>query len=230
MIATEECIGVKSSKKFLFYILALPTGAYFKEAGIGAKPVDVLVSESVVRAFPGGTGNVKSGANYAVTLEITKVAFERGCSQVLFLNASNRNAVEEMGGMNVFFVRGQELLTPPLSGTILPGVVRQSILELAGSLGLSATETPVLMDEVRRDISRGLITEAFACGTAACVAAIAHFHFENGDLIKVGDGGVGPTATRIYDFLQGMYRGTVPDGFGWTRNVCKLEATVPVQG
>jgi len=228
MIATDPFLGIRSSKSFLFYILALPTGAYFKEAGMGTKPVDVFVSESVVRAFAGGTGDVKTGANYAVTLQITTTARDHGCSQVLFLDAVNRHAVEEMGGMNIFFLREGRLVTPPLSGTILAGVVRQSILEMASDLGLDALEAPITIEDILAGVADGSITEAFACGTAACVAPIGHLRFENGTTVTLGDGGVGPISARLYDALQGIYYGRIRERFGWIQAVCQLESTLPV--
>jgi branched-chain amino acid aminotransferase len=224
MIASDACIGIRSSTRFIFYILALPTGAYFKEAGMGTRPIDVLVSHSVVRAFYGGTGDIKTGANYAVTLQITSTAREHGCSQVLFLDAVNRNAIEEMGGMNVFFVRDGRLITPPLSGTILAGVVRQSILDMAGDVGLEAVEAPVLLSEILPAIADGSVTEAFACGTAACIAPIGRLRFEDRSSVTLGHGEVGSVAARLYDALQAIYYGRAPDPYGWTKPVCRIDA------
>jgi branched-chain amino acid aminotransferase len=141
MFGTEPCLGVRSSSTYAFFILALPTGSYFKETSNGAGAISVLVSQSSVRAAPGGTGAAKTSGNYAATLKITSQAKRMGCAQVLFLSAIDRSGIEEMGGMNIFFVKNGQLFTPPLSDTILRGILRDSIITVAHDLGITVKET-----------------------------------------------------------------------------------------
>ena len=226
MIGVEPCIGVRSSDEFIFYILTLPAGSYFKETASGAGSVDVLVSESTCRACPGGTGNVKTGGNYAASISIISRAKHLGCSQVLFLDAVGRTNVEEMGGMNIFFVRGEELITPPLSDTILPGITRDSILHLATDLNISAKEVLIDIRDVVADIQTGKITEAIACGTAASVTGIRTLHFEDGRVISIGNDSPGPITNMLHERLNGIQYGRFSDERGWMTEVCQIEATI----
>ncbi|HYK02825.1 MAG TPA: branched-chain amino acid aminotransferase [Thermoanaerobaculia bacterium] len=216
MIGTEACLGVRSSSEFLFYILTLPSGAYFKEMVAGTGTMRVFVEQATSRAAPGGTGGVKAAANYAVTLKSITDAKERGCSQVLYLDAARRQRVEELGGMNVFFVRDGQLITPTLNGTILPGVTRDSLLELGPTLGIPAREEDIDIDEVADGVQSGSITEAIACGTAATVVGISELVFGDGRVLQVGGGKLGPVTKRLFDEIQGIQFGTSPDRFGWT--------------
>jgi branched-chain amino acid aminotransferase len=219
MIASEPCLSVASSKEYLFYILVLPTGSYFKETASGAGSVKVMISDSCVRAVPGGTGAAKAAGNYAATLRITSVAKSKGCSQVLFLNAVDRKSVEEMGGMNVFFVRDGGLVTPPLTDTILRGTIRDSIIACARDLGLPVEETRIDIDAVLHDITRGSITEAIACGTAAALTGISAFVRESGDTVAFTSAVPGPVTTRLFEHLQGIQYGRRPDTHGWLQVV-----------
>jgi branched-chain amino acid aminotransferase len=223
MIGTEPCLGVRSSSEFLFYVLTLPSGTYFKNMPEGTGTVRVFVEQATSRAASGGTGGVKAAANYAVTLKSISDAKERGCSQVLYLDAEHRKRVEELGGMNVFFVRDGELITPTLNGTILPGVTRNSMLELGPVLGIPASETDIQIEEVIKGVESGSITEAIACGTAATVVGINELVFADGRELRVGDGGLGPVTKRLFDEIQGIQFGTLPDRFGWTSVVEELE-------
>jgi branched-chain amino acid aminotransferase len=217
LVATEPCLGVRAANEFLFYTMVLPTGAYFpKTSGLGA--VRVYVTASVGRAAQGGTGNVKAAANYAGTLAVTSKAKDKGCSQVLFLDAATHQRVEEMGGMNVFFVMDGKLVTPRLTDTILPGVTRDSILKLAPTLGFTVEERDILFDELCDRIKDGKVTEAFACGTAAVVAGIESLQLENGEEIKLASA-PGPVATRLYDTLTGIQYGRIADPFDWVVKV-----------
>jgi branched-chain amino acid aminotransferase len=216
MIGTEACLGVRSSSEFLFYILTLPSGAYFKEMVGGTGTVRVFVEQATSRAAPGGTGGVKAAANYAVTLKSITDAKERGCSQVLYLDATRRQRVEELGGMNVFFVRDGQLITPTLNGTILPGVTRASLLELGPTLGIPAREEDIDIDEVVEGVKSGSITEAIACGTAATVVGISELVFGDGQALKIGGGTLGSVTKRLFDEIQAIQFGTSPDRFGWT--------------
>jgi branched-chain amino acid aminotransferase len=223
MIGIEAGLGVHSSDEFIFFILCLPSGAYFREVTDGAGAVNVLVSESVGRACLGGTGSVKTGGNYAATLTIISEAKRKGCAQVLFLNAADKMHVEEMGGMNVFFVRDGGLITPPLRDTILAGVVRDTILRLAPDVGLVAQETPIGIAEVVHGIESGRITEAFACGTAASITGISSFQFEDGRVLRIGETSPGPVSNKLYRQIRSIQYGEAPDRYGWLRRVCAVE-------
>jgi len=216
MIATEPCIGVRSAEQFLFFVLAMPSGAYFPQTSgqSGAGAVRVLISSSVGRAARGGTGNVKATANYAVTLKVIAEGKAKGCSQVLFLDAAGQGRIEEMGGMNVFFVSGRKLMTPRLNDTILPGITRDSIIKLAPSLGLEVQESDLSLATILDQIKKGVVTEAFACGTAAVVVGIKNFLCETGEEITLA-AAPGSVTNTIYDELTGIQRGIRPDPFGW---------------
>jgi len=226
MIGSNPSIGVKAASECVFFILTLPAGSYFKEARSGPGAVNVLVTETVARACPGGTGSVKAGGNYAVTLQVTREAVRRGCSQVLFLDPLKHQLIEEMGGMNVFFVRNGELVTPPLSDTILEGITRNTILHLAADLGISASERALDIEQVVAEINDGAISEAMACGTAAAVTGIGAFHFESGPVVRIGEGQPGPVTSQLYERLVGIQYGDYPDEHGWVQEVCRLDATV----
>lgn len=214
MIATEPCLGVRAANEFLFYTLILPSGSYF--SGLtGTGSIKVFVSSDVGRAARGGTGNVKAAANYAVTLKIIAEGKDKGCSQVLFLDARGQRRVEEMGGMNVFFVSGKKLITPKLNNTILPGVTRDSILKLAPTLGYEVEETDINFDDLTQKIKKGEITEAFACGTAAVIVGIESFLLESGEKIVMPVAAPGPLTSKLYDQLTGIQYGKYPDPFGW---------------
>ena len=219
MIGSEAGLGVRSSTEFIFYIITLPSGTYFKGMEPGTGTVRVWVAESTSRAAPGGTGGVKAAANYAVTLKTITDAKAKGCGQVLFLDAVRRHRVEELGGMNIFFVRNGELITPKLSGTILPGVTRDSLIALARDLGIPTTETDIDIYEVADQIHSGVVTEAFAAGTAATVVGIRELLFESGTSVEIGDGTVGQITKRLFDEITGIQFGTVRDRFGWTSDV-----------
>jgi branched-chain amino acid aminotransferase len=219
MIGTEASLGVRAATEFLFYIITLPSGAYFKEMREGTAAVRVFVEESTSRAAPGGTGAIKAAANYAVTLKSIRDAKAKGCSQVLFLDAERRKRVEELGGMNVFFVRNGELITPQLNGTILPGVTRDSLLTLGPDLGIPATEIDIDIDQVVAEAQSGVISEALACGTAATIVGISELLFADDRLVPMGNGKAGPVTTRLFDEIQGIQFGRIPDRFGWTHDV-----------
>ena len=224
VIGVEPSLGVKSASRFVFYILTLPSGPYFKGAGIGPGAIDVLVSTSVVRACPGGTGGVKTGGNYAGTLKITEAAKRLGCSQVMFLDAVEHRYIEEMGGMNVMVVHNGRLRTPPLADTILAGITRDSLLVLARELGLETSEAPIAFDEIVAGVKDGSVTEVMACGTAAVVIGIKRLCLEDGSSIQLGPC-PGRVTTRLYDTLTGVQFGRLPDRHGWVRRVGLPEAS-----
>jgi branched-chain amino acid aminotransferase len=215
MIATEASLGVKVSSSYLFYIIVGPVGPYFPT---GFKPVKIHVTRDFVRAAPGGIGFAKTAGNYAASLLPGKIAAEKGCSQVLYLDAKEHKYIEELGGMNVFCRFGKTLATSPLTGSILPGVTRRSILEMAPDLGYEVEERPISIDEIKQKAGSGELDEMFAVGTAAVVTAIGSLLYQDEDIV-IGDGGVGSTATELYDALTGIQFGKSEDRYGWTRVV-----------
>lgn len=220
LIGTEPCIGVQASHEYLFFVLALPSGAYFKETTaneIGS--VTVYVAETTSRAGHGGTGDVKASANYAISLKTIEQGKKLGCSQVLFLDSSGNRQVEELGGMNVFFVEGNTLRTPNLHGTTLPGITRDSVIQVARDLGMQVLETPVNIDEAAAEVQAGKITEVFACGTAAVVCGIKELFFESGRHLPIGNGKAGEVTSKLNTTLQGIQFGRLEDRHGWTHIV-----------
>ncbi|QUD88352.1 branched-chain amino acid aminotransferase [Phenylobacterium montanum] len=212
MFATEVGLGVRPSSEYLYCVTASPVGAYFKG---GASAVTIWVSETYTRAAPGGTGDAKCGGNYAASLAAQAEAIREGCEQVVFLDAVERRWVEELGGMNVFFVFDDgSLQTPPLGGTILPGVTRDSLITLARDLGLTVREEPYAIDQWRADAASGRLTEAFACGTAAVVSPIGQVKGREHSF-TIGDGGAGPVASRLKAALLDIQNGRAPDKRGW---------------
>jgi branched-chain amino acid aminotransferase len=219
MVATEPCLGVRSSREYAFFILGLPTGSYFPDTPVGAGSIRVLVSESSFRAAPGGTGSAKAAGNYAATLRITTAAKKMGCGQVLFLNATDRRSVEEMGGMNIFFVRDGALLTPPLSDTILRGIMRDTILTCASRLGIRVHERPLDIRDILAGIRDGSVTEAIASGTAAALTGINAFVLESGEQVRFPSEAPGPITTRLYNHIRSIQNGQSEDPHGWLHYV-----------
>lgn len=213
-VATEALMGVRPAREYLFAVLATPVGAYYES---GFKPVRILVSDELVRAARGGTGEAKAAGNYAASLLAGQRAAEADCAQVLWLDAAERRYVEEIGAMNIMFVIDDVLVTPPLGGSILPGVTRDSILQLAKDQGMKVEERPVEIDTILADIEAGRCTESFGCGTAAVVTAI-------GTLVKGGKAyelpnPLGPVAKRMFDTLTGIQWGRGEDPHGWSHKV-----------
>jgi branched-chain amino acid aminotransferase len=220
LMGIEPCIGVRASNEFLFFVLALPSGAYFKETGASdVGSVTVYVAESTSRAAHGGTGDVKASANYAISLKTIEEGKKLGCSQVLFLDSSGNRQVEELGGMNVFFVEKNRLLTPNLHGTTLPGITRDSVIQVARDLGIEVSETPVNIDDAAAKIQSGEMSEVFACGTAAVVIGIKELRFESGRHLMIGDGTAGAVTRKLNTTLQGIQFGRVEDRHKWMQIV-----------
>lgn len=216
MFATETFLGVRASSEYLFCVIASPVGPYFKA---GKTAVTVWVSDRYTRAALGGTGAAKCGGNYAAGLSAQTEASANGCDQVVFLDAAEHKWIEELGGMNVFFVMDDgSLRTPPLSGTILPGITRASIIELAKREGIVVSEEPYAFETWQADAISGRVREAFACGTAAVVTAIGAVRHAAGEF-TIGDGGEGPVTQRIRATLTGIQRGKIADSFGWIHHV-----------
>lgn len=221
MLATEVGLGVRPSSEYLFAVIASPAGAYFRG---GAAPVNLWVCTDHVRAAPGGTGAAKCAGNYASSLVAQAEAEKHGCDQVLWLDATEHRFVEEMGGMNVFFVRrvgaAVTLFTPALdSGTILPGVTRASILELARHAGYQVEERRVALTELLEGIEVGTVSEAFACGTAATIVPIGTFTSSAGSW-KIEPPGSNSVAATLRKQLLDIQFGRVADRWGWRHRVC----------
>lgn len=224
VIGVDASLGVKSASEFIFYVLTLPSGPYFKGTGEGPGAIDVLVSTSVVRAGHGGTGAAKTGGNYAGTLQITEEAKKVGCSQVLFLDAVDHRFIEELGGMNFMCVQHGRLRTPPLTDTILDGVTRASLLVLAKDLGIEASEAPIAIDEIVAGVRDGSITDLMACGTAAVVIGIKSLTFEDGTKVQVGGSCPGRVTTELYEALTAVQYGRSADRHGWVKKVVTADA------
>ena len=211
LIATEAVLGVKPAEQCRFFIILSPVGAYY---GTGFKPVRILVEDRFVRAVPGGTGEAKTGGNYAASLVAAREAGQRGFDQVLWLDGVEHRFVEEVGAMNIFFVMDNRLVTPALSGSFLAGITRDSLLRLAPALGLEAEERPMAIEELASGIKNGRVREVFGSGTAAVVSPVSALCYRD-ELLTVGDGGVGCITQRLYDTLTGIQYGRLPDRFGW---------------
>jgi branched-chain amino acid aminotransferase len=216
MIASEVFLGVKPSAEYLYLVIASPVGAYFK----GDTPtISLWVSQEYTRAAPGGTGAAKCGGNYATSLVAQAQAIKMGYDQVVYLDAAERRWVEELGGMNLFFVFDDgSLQTPPLSGTILPGITRDALLTLARDEGLTVREEPYAIDQWRADAVSGRLTESFACGTAAVVTPVGSVASRDGKF-TIGAGGPGQTTQRLRERLVSIQRGTAADPYGWVQRI-----------
>jgi branched-chain amino acid aminotransferase len=218
MFASETFLGVRPARHVTYMVIASPAGAYFAK---GLKPVSILVSEHYIRAAAGGMGAAKTGGNYASSLAPQQEAIERGFDQVVFLDAVEHTYVEELGGMNLYFVHDDgTIVTPELTGTILEGVTRSSILQLAGTLGHKVEERRFTLDEWRDGVTSGRITEVFACGTAAVVTPIGRLAWGDGEVDSSVDGDAGPVTRAIRQALVDIQYGRADDTFGWLHRVC----------
>jgi branched-chain amino acid aminotransferase len=216
MFASEVFLGVKPSSEYLYAVIASSVGPYFRG---GVKPVSVWVSHEYSRAARGGTGAAKCGGNYAAALVAHAEAAENGCDQPVFLDAAEGRWVEELGGMNVCFVFDDgTLVTPPLAGTILPGITRDSVLVLARRAGLEVCEQPYSFQQWRQDAASGRLVEAFACGTAAVITPIGRVRSTQGDF-DIAGGQTGEFTARLRGELVDIQRGRAPDPYGWVRRV-----------
>ncbi|HEY5855705.1 MAG TPA: branched-chain amino acid aminotransferase [Aldersonia sp.] len=215
MFATEVGLGVRPSSAYTFLLIASPAGAYFPG---GVKPVSVWLSTEYVRAAPGGTGDAKFAGNYAASLVAQAQAASQGCDQVVWLDAIEHRYVEEMGGMNLYFVFGKgsqaRLVTPALTGSLLPGITRDSLLTLAADAGIPVEERKIGTDEWQKKAESGEISEVFACGTAAVITPVGRVKFADGEF-TVADGGPGAVTMALRDTLTGIQRGTFADTHGW---------------
>ncbi len=211
MIAMDVGLGVHASRKYLFYIILSPVGAYYKE---GLKPVSIYVEDEYVRAVRGGVGFTKCAGNYAASILAGDVAEKKGYSQVLWLDGVHQQYVEEVGSMNMMFAYGTKVVTPRLNGSILPGITRDSVLKLAKKLGYETEEALLDINEIFADAKSGKMTEAFGTGTAAVISPVGTLALKD-EKVTLGDGGIGPVAQKLYDTLTGIQYGKLEDPFGW---------------
>ncbi|HEY0640093.1 MAG TPA: branched-chain amino acid aminotransferase [Pseudonocardiaceae bacterium] len=211
MISTEASLGVRPANRYLYSLIASPSGPFFRT---GVKPVRVWLSTEYVRAAPGGTGAAKCAGNYAASLAAQAQASQMGCDQVVWLDATEHRWIEEMGGMNLFFVMGDHIVTPELTGALLPGITRDSLLTLARELGYTAEERRISTEEWQRKAESGEITETFACGTAAIITPVGSARFDGGEF-TIADGNAGEVSMRLRNALTAIQRGAVPDPHGW---------------
>ncbi|WP_371545576.1 branched-chain amino acid aminotransferase [Streptomyces sp. NBC_00554] len=211
MIATEVGLGVKPANEYLFLVIASPAGAYFPG---GVQPVSIWLSEDHVRAVPGGMGDAKTGGNYAASLLPQAEAAAKGCAQVAYLDAVEHKWVEELGGMNLYFVYGNKIVTPALTGSLLAGVTRDSLLTVARDLGYESEEGRISIDQWQRDSENGTLTEVFACGTAAVITPVGTVKRTSGEWQQSG-GEPGEVTLRLREALLDIQRGVSEDKHGW---------------
>ncbi|WP_143595267.1 branched-chain amino acid aminotransferase, partial [Terribacillus saccharophilus] len=215
IISTEPFLGVAASISYKFIIILSPVGAYYKE---GINPVSIAVENDYVRAVKGGTGDAKTGGNYAASLKAQEVAAASGFSQVLWLDGVEKKYIEEVGSMNVFFKIDGEIVTPQLNGSILQGVTRDSVLHLLKHWGYPVTERRVSIAEVVQAQKEGKLEEAFGTGTAAVISPVGKLFYE-GETYEINNGVTGEVAKRVYETIVGIQKGEVEDTFGWTIEV-----------
>lgn len=212
MIATEPMLGVRPADQYLCYIILCPVGAYYKG---GLAPVKIWISDHYVRAAHGGTGEVKTGGNYAASLYAAREAAAKGYDQVLWLDAREKRYVEEVGSMNMCFVFDGKLVTSPLHGTILDGITRRSVLTLARDMGVEVEERAVTVDEIFAAAENGHLNEAFGTGTAVVISPVGQFTYRD-RTVALGDGkSTGVLTQKLYDALTGIQYGRRPDSYGW---------------
>ncbi|WP_305044473.1 branched-chain amino acid aminotransferase [Geoalkalibacter sp.] len=215
MIATDPYLGVRPSDTYLCYVILSPVAAYYKG---GFSPVKIWIADEFVRSAPGGTGEAKTGGNYAASLRASMEAAKLGFDQVLWLDAVHRKYVEEVGSMNICFYLDGKVVTSPLKGTILDGITRRSVLTLIRDLGIEVEERALSVDEILEGAASGRLREAFGTGTAAVVSPVGQFTYR-GRNVQVGDGQVGELTLKLYDTLTGIQYGRLPDTHGWIETV-----------
>jgi branched-chain amino acid aminotransferase len=211
IFATDNFLGVKVSESYRFIIITSPVGAYYKE---GMNPVKLTTPGEYIRAARGGLGAAKTPANYAATLLPGEVAKKRGFTQVLWLDGVEGKYIEEVGTMNIFFYIGGELITPPLEGTILPGVTRDSVIQLAKEWNIKVRERKISIDEVFKTTKNGRLKEIFGSGTAAVISPVGEIHHGEGHIV-INDGKIGSLAQKLYDEITGIQYGEKEDRYGW---------------
>ena len=215
IIATDPFLGVRASFTYRFFIILSPVGAYYAE---GFNPVKIMVTKEHVRAVRGGVGDTKTLGNYAASLLAGDKAHKAGYTQVLWLDGVEQKYVEEVGAMNIFFVIGDELITPMLSGSILPGITRDSVLELGRSWGMTVSERKISIDDVMAAHASGQLKEIFGSGTAAVISPVGELKYED-TVITIGDGRVGPLAHKFFQSIQDIQYGVAEGPQGWVEPV-----------
>jgi len=215
IIATDPFLGVRSSNTFKFMIILSPSGAYYPS---GINPVKIMIENEYVRAVRGGTGFAKTPANYAISLKAQELAHDKGYVQVLWLDGVERKYIEEVGSMNVFFKIGDEVVTPELNGSILPGITRDSCIHLIRHWGVKVTERKLSAQELFDAHAAGKLTEAFGTGTAAVISPIGELNWDD-KVITVAGGKIGDLSAKLYETITGIQRGSVKDEFKWITEV-----------
>jgi branched-chain amino acid aminotransferase len=215
IIGVDPKLGVKASSTYKYLVILSPSGPYYKG---GFKPAKFYVEDQYVRAVRGGTGDTKTGGNYANGLRVQEEAAEKGYYQVLWLDGVHRKYIEEAGAMNVFFVIGGEVVTPKLNGSILPGITRKSVIELGRSWGLAVSEREISIDEIVDAHQSGKLTECFASGTAAVIFSIGELYYK-GQVIRINNGAAGELALKFYQTLTDIQYGRAADTLGWTLEI-----------
>jgi branched-chain amino acid aminotransferase len=212
IIASEPFLGVRPAKSYIYYVILSPVGAYYAE---GMNPVKILVVDRYVRAVDGGMGAAKTGGNYAASLYAAEEAKHQGFTQVLWLDGRERRYLDEVGTMNLMLRIGDEVLTPPLTGTILPGVTRDSALTLLRGWGLKVSERPIAIDEVAAAARNGTLREVWGTGTAAVISPVGELSYK-GERLVINDGRIGELTQRLYQAIVDIQYARVPDPHGWT--------------
>lgn len=215
IIATDPYLGVRPAQTYMFLIILSPVGAYYPE---GINPVKIYVESNYVRAVRGGTGYAKTPGNYAASLKAQVEAHEKGYTQVLWLDGIERKYVEEVGTMNVFFKIGGKVVTPALQGSILPGITRDSTIQLLRSWGMEVEERSISIEEVYEAHGKGMLEEVFGTGTAAVISPVGELNWD-GNIITINEGKTGELSARIYETITGIQYGKIEDKFGWTQEV-----------
>ena len=215
IIADEAFLGVRRSKPYKFIIILSPVGPYYEG---GLTPTKLYVEDTYVRATEGGTGEAKCGGNYAASLKAQEEAHTKGFEQILWLDGVHRKYVEEVGTSNAFFVIGDEVITAPLDGTILPGITRDTVIQILQKKGIRVSERKMAIDEVVQAYKDGNFKEMFASGTAAVISPVGELCYKDEDMI-INNGEIGPMAQELYDTIYGIQTGKLPDEMGWTVEV-----------
>ncbi|MBQ7288512.1 MAG: branched-chain amino acid aminotransferase [Clostridia bacterium] len=211
IIATDAFLGVAPSKTYKFIIILSPSGAYYAS---GLEPVGIWIEDDYVRAVRGGMGYAKTGGNYAASLAAQVKAHDAGYSQVLWLDGVERKYIEEVGAMNIFFKINGTVVTPMLNGSILPGITRNSVLQLCKAWGISVEERKISVDELIAAQKNGTLEEVFGTGTAAVISPVGKLRYKD-DVMQIGDGTIGALSQKLYDTVTGIQTGAVEDPFGW---------------
>lgn len=212
IFASDDYIAALESERYHFYIITCPVAGYYKE---GFNPISLTTPDGYVRAVRGGTGEAKTGGNYAASFLPARKAREKGFTQVLWLDANENRYVEEVGTMNIFFLINGTLVTPRLSGSVLNGITRRSVMQLSADQNIPVEERDISIDEVFEASEKGALEEVFGTGTAAVISPVKLIH-HNGKKVHIGDGNIGPVAKKMFDCITGIQRGDIEDSHGWT--------------